>query len=332
MRFMLRSISCLALLSASAVVLAADPRSDQIEKSFKVSEGGRLVIDADRGSMVISGQDSDEVRVTVRRKVVRGSDSAAADLLKEHKVEFTQDGGVVRVMCDLPGHDSWGFGKPQLDVEIQAEVPRRFNVDAETAGGSVSARQISGAVVIKTSGGSLAAEKIEGSLQAKTSGGSIRVSDLAGEIDLNTSGGSISVEKASGSGLKANTSGGSIRLAGVSAPAEVKTSGGSIEVQATAGPLTAGTSGGSIKAAFSEPPKGDIILKTSAGGITVALPDSAAVSLDASTSAGSVRSDFAVAGGSNDDKDRSSLKGTINGGGPALRLRTSAGSIKIRRQ
>ncbi|MBL9139211.1 MAG: DUF4097 family beta strand repeat protein [Verrucomicrobiales bacterium] len=329
---MLRPALCFALLSISAAAFAADLRSDSVEKTFKAADGGRLVIETDRGSLAVSGHDSDEVRVTVNRKVVRGSDSAAAEVLKDHKVEFSQDGGVIRVICDLPGTDSWGFGKPQLEIDIQAQVPRRFNVEATTAGGSVTARQIKGAVLLKTSGGSLHIDSIEGSLQGKTSGGSIRASDLSGEIDLHTSGGSISIDKASGSALKANTSGGSIRLVGISSPADVKTSGGSIEVEATAGPLTAGTSGGSIRAEFSQPLKGDVVLKTSAGGITVALPGSAAVNLDASTSAGSVRSDFAVDGGSNDGKDRSSLKGSINGGGPALRLRTSAGSIKIRRQ
>lgn len=318
------------LFSCAAAVLAADPRSDQIDKSFKATDGGRLVIDTDRGSLVVEGGDSDEVRVTVSRKVVRGSDSAAADLLKDHHVDISQVGNEVRVNCDLPSKQTWGIGTPQLQVEIRAQVPKRFDVDAQTAGGSVATRQIKGAVVMKTSGGSLAVEKIDGSLQGKTSGGSIKGSDLAGQIELNTSGGSISIAGVSGTALKASTSGGSIHLSGVSVPAEVKTSGGSIEIKGASAPISAGTSGGSIRADFSEAPQGDVILKTSAGGITVALPATSAVTLDASTSAGSVRSDFTVSGDTG-NKHRSSLKGEINGGGPALKLRTSAGSIKVNR-
>lgn len=318
--------------ACAAAVLAADPRSDQIDKSFKASDGGQLIIDTDRGSLVVEGQESEEVRVTVSRKVTKGSDSAAAELLKDHQVEITQVGNEVRVRCDLPAkYEGWSFGSPQLQVEIRAQVPKRFNVEAQTAGGSVATRQLKGTVVMKTSGGSLTAEKIDGSLQAKTSGGSIRGSNLAGQVDFNTSGGNISVDGVSGTGFKASTSGGSIHLSDVSVPADVKTSGGSIEIQGAAGPLSASTSGGSVRADFSGAPKGDVVLKTSAGGISVGLPANSAVALDASTSAGSVRSDFEVSGDNDGKKDRSSLKGAINGGGPALKLRTSAGSIKIKR-
>ena len=57
------------------------------------------------------------------------------------------------------------------------------------------------------------------------------------------------------------------------------------------------------------------------------LPAIAAVNVDASTSGGSVRSDFSVqVDGQIED---GTLKGPINGGGPRLRLSTSGGNIEI---
>ena len=55
-------------------------------------------------------------------------------------------------------------------------------------------------------------------------------------------------------------------------------------------------------------------------------PPNAGLTIDAETGAGSVRSDLPMANVRSDDD---SLKGTINGGGKKLVLRSGAGSIEI---
>jgi hypothetical protein len=67
-------------------------------------------------------------------------------------------------------------------------------------------------------------------------------------------------------------------------------------------------------------------LETSGGGITVVTPPNAALTIDAETSAGGIRSDLPI---SRLSADEDSLKGTLNGGGTKLVLRSSAGSIEI---
>ncbi len=68
-------------------------------------------------------------------------------------------------------------------------------------------------------------------------------------------------------------------------------------------------------------------LETTGGGVSVTLPEKAALDLDAATSGGGVRSDFAVDGATG----RQQLKGRINGGGPLLFLRTNGGGIEVTR-
>jgi hypothetical protein len=75
-------------------------------------------------------------------------------------------------------------------------------------------------------------------------------------------------------------------------------------------------------------PTGPSRLSTSGGGIAVTLPADSAVNLDASTSGGSVRVDFEVPG-VEFNKRRTEARGPINGGGPALSLSTSGGSIRV---
>ena len=78
-------------------------------------------------------------------------------------------------------------------------------------------------------------------------------------------------------------------------------------------------------------PQNECNLRTSAGGVTVTLMPDIAVDVDAETTAGSVSTDFAVASVIQGKIPRNRLKGAINGGGPLLKLRSSAGSIRLKK-
>ncbi|XOV77406.1 MAG: DUF4097 domain-containing protein [Aestuariibacter sp.] len=146
-------------------------------------------------------------------------------------------------------------------------------------------------------------------LELQTSGGSISISDLQGDIDAKTSGGSISIGDVRGD-------------------VELHTSGGSISTENIYGEIDAHTSGGSVTVRFAEQIKKNASLSTSGGSITAYLPADIKVDLNASTSGGQVRSDFDV----NGRIKKNSIKGEINGGGPELSLRTSGGSVKVKRR
>lgn len=323
-------ISLLVLgLCVSSAQAAADSRSDTIERSFTARAGGKLVIDSDRGSIRVEGSGGNQVKVLIERKVVRGTDVKAAEVLSKHDVRITEGpSGEIRVEAHYPATKSWSWRTPQLQVEFKVTVPRDFDVEAETGGGSIHVADVHGTVAVRTSGGSLHLESLTGRIQGRTSGGSIKAGKVNGTIDLRTAGGSIAIAGASGEDLKANTAGGSITLEDISVPAEVRTSGGAIQIVSSATPLKATTSGGSIRAKLTSVPRDEVSLRTSAGSITFTAPAESAFELDAATSAGSVRSDFAVP--VNDPKGKSRLQGAVNGGGEAkVTLRTSGGSIRV---
>lgn len=145
-------------------------------------------------------------------------------------------------------------------------------------------------------------------------------------IAVDTGGGSIALDNLDGQ-VKARTSGGSIQLGAIKGDVEVRTSGGSIRVDEVAGNINAHTSGGSIRATLSKQPTADCRLTTSGGSVTAYLDPSIKVNLSASTSGGSVNSQLPVTGKIN----KRSIKGEINGGGPDLVLRTSGGSVNVKK-
>ena len=125
-----------------------------------------------------------------------------------------------------------------------------------------------------------------------------------------------------------NTNGG-IYLTDVTGDLELETTNGKIVVKRCAGSLDAATTNGSINAELLKIAQDQQLrFETTNGRIELALPGNARANIDAATTNGSISSDLPVATtrtGSN------SLRGTINGGGTSVRMRTTNGGIAIRK-
>jgi hypothetical protein len=301
-----------------------DKTQDTITRAFDVSPGGSLVVQAEEGSIEVRAADVNRVDVEVIRRVEAYSRDEADRVLKSIEVRFSQDGNMVRVESESPR------SKARKHVEFKISVPRSFNLDLRTSGGSVEVAGIKGEVRSKTSGGGLRFTTIQGDVTGKTSGGSIALSDITGEVNAETSGGGITVENVSGA-VDARTSGGSINARRVTGRLAAKTSGGGMRIEEVSGPIEAQTSGGSITARFSKQPQEDCQLHTSGGSVDVSIPEGAKVNFDAEVSGGHVETDFPIAMTVQGKLDGSMLKGAINGGGPLLLCRTSGSSIRLRR-
>ena len=302
-------------------IAAAD---EVIEKSFSVSQGGWLKLESDLGSVEIKTHNIGSVEVEVIKKTRSFFGGDDKDLLDAFEVTFEHSNDDVLISGKLRGRHSFK-GSP-LNVRYIITVPKEYNLDLRTSGGSISVDDLEGQVIGKTSGGSLDFGHIRGPITGNTSGGSISVASYSGSSELKTSGGSISIGDADGN-LEAHTSGGSIELNSASGDVNVKTSGGGIDVHKLQGNITAVTSGGSIKCLMKNQPSQDCSLKTSGGSVTVIMPEGAAVDLDAKTSGGRVRCDHEIT--IRGKIEKSSLVGKLNGGGPKLYLRTSGGNINL---
>ena len=325
-----RTISLTVALAFAAVTARADVE-DKISKSFQVEPGGQLVINADRGSIEVKTSDASTVQVEITRKA-KGSDSKAKGVLKDHIVTTTQDANKVDVHAEYKGPKTLGwFSSPEIQVSYVVTVPSKFNVNLRTAGGQIGVTALAGTVNANTSGGSLKFTKIEGAVSAHTSGGSITVATCTGKVDIHTSGGSLKLTGITGD-VTAKTSGGSIEASAVTGKTFLKTSGGSIDIAGLKGSIEADTSGGSISAELLEQPTGECSLKTSGGSITIALNEKAAVDVDLHTSAGRVSTDLPVSAVIKGEQEKGVLRGKVNGGGPLVYAKTSAGSVRLKRK
>ena len=302
----------------AAATLAGTAYAADVERSFSVEPGDRVVVDVERAEIEITSWDRSEVDFSVEQE-------------DELEFEFSQQDGVVTIRGrdkDRDGLFGWfSFGSP---AEITLKVPYRQNLNLRTRGGDIELDRLQGEFTARTSGGGIEAGDVDGPVDAKTSGGSIELENASGSVSAETSGGSIRLDTVAGE-VTAKTSGGSIRIGQAGAAVAARTSGGSIDVKSAAGAVQARTSGGSVEVGFGGQPDGNSELRTSGGNVTVYLPDDIRANLRATASGGRVSSDLPEvtpensAGGGN-------LSQSLNGGGPEIVLQTSGGSVRIRRQ
>ncbi|HUO85551.1 MAG TPA: DUF4097 family beta strand repeat-containing protein [Thermoanaerobaculia bacterium] len=130
--------------------------------------------------------------------------------------------------------------------------------------------------------------------------------------------------------LTVETVNGGIKAADLSGALSFETVNGSIEVGRSAGAISASTVNGSIRVDMDrvDASRG-LSFGTTNGKVVLVLPDGFRGDIDASTTNGSIRSDFPVTSTS---FRKTRLKGSINGGGPLLRIRTTNGSITLERK
>lgn len=146
-------------------------------------------------------------------------------------------------------------------------------------------------------------------LELRSSNGSLSVSDVAGDMSLGTSNGSIRLLRSEGD-VEARTTNGRIQLEEVSGEIRARTTNGSITVR-LAGERFAGRG---------------LDLGTTNGSITVQAPPGFSADLDASTSNGTIRTDFPLLV---QGRIGRRIQAPIGEGGPPVRLRTTNGSIRL---
>ena len=268
------------VLFAAGSVHAAEKTLD---RTFTVSPGEALVVEADSASVQVSGNNTNQVTVRIR---ARASEN---DLAKLTLDAFQKDGEVT-VLMKRQSQNSWfNWGSWNTESNIEVTVPRNYRINVRTSGGSVQLKDTTGSATLRTSGGSITVKGVTGNLLARTSGGGIFAETIRGDVD-------------------ASTSGGDLRLIHVD------------------GKVSGTTSGGSAQCSLVGANRG-IVVRTSGGSIELTLPRSTAANVDATTSGGNVNTELPV---TTTRMSEHHLKGSLNGGGEPIELRTSGGGISLR--
>jgi DUF4097 and DUF4098 domain-containing protein YvlB len=279
---------------------------DEIVDSFAVKPGGTLNFDSDLASLEITTSDTDTLRAEFTREF-KVSNAQEADALRQKlDVQMTKTENDVKVTVRWAG-DRHDRELQKVRVNFRIAMPRKFNLDLRTVG-SARIGDLDGTVKAVMRGGSIQFHNVTGPVTARTDGGSISVHDVGGDLDVTSNGGSIAAGRVNGKVM-------------------ARANGGSVAIDEATDAIDAKAAGGSVAAYISKQPRSDSKLIAEAGNVELRLPESIAINIDASCSAGRLSSDFSL----NGHQDENRLKGTINGGGPVVMVRASAGNVYIRK-
>ena len=284
-------------------------RSRPLSVTFEISVPSRFNLDLEtQGGGVTVGKLDGELRA-----VTAGGDIRAGDVTGPVRVETA--GGSI---------DLGNIGQ---------------RVESHTAGGSIHVGDVKGNATLETSGGEIVAGTIEGTVRAQTAGGDIALRAASGPIIAETAGGQILLGQC-GANVRAATAGGSIRLEKARGRVQAETAGGSIDLLQVMGGVRAITSAGHILAGINANRNSFVPsdLKTSVGDVQVFLPVDLPLTIDAviDQAAGHriVSPDFPLnIQGVQEYCTVGTVRGhgTLQGGGPELRVRTVMGNIEIRK-
>jgi hypothetical protein len=273
-----RKILCLLLLSLASVpqpvraqegpnVRRGTPERrgrtwvERDECSVPVKSGGRLLLRADLGTVTVRTCAADEVQCQVRLTAYTPTESEAR-VNFQHTELTARRMGSGDAYLQLRYNDEGRMRR--LGVVFDLQVPARFNLDLETAGGAIQVAaldgelravtaggairtgDLTGPVRVQTAGGDIDLGNIGQRLEARTAGGGIRVGNVNGDAYLETRGGEILAGMIAGT-VHAETAAGNITLRAASGPAVVQSAGGRIQLGECGGPVRAETAGGSIR-------------------------------------------------------------------------------------
>ena len=186
--------------------------------------------------------------------------------------------------------ESTDHGLNNISIDYEVTVPNSVALNLHSGSGDVEVDQV-GRYLSATSGS-----------------GSVRAHGVHGPADLQSGSGDIELEQQAAGDVKAKTGSGSIRIHGLNGSFNAKTGSGDIEAE---GRIT-----------------GESMISTGSGSVRLHLNQDAHFNLEASTGSGDIHVHFPGAPQQNDDT-RHHLTASINGGGPALEVRTGSGDVEI---
>ncbi len=311
-----------------------------------------------------------EARLQLRNIIVRNSTRAGWNTLSvlagdpaiiSSEMYLTVPRNLRQVMVSSRGGNVEAY---DLDGSMEAEtVGGRVQMDriganvlAKTGGSDIRIGRVGGTVRCFSGGGSIQVDRAGGETWCETAGGEIVVGEALGVVHATTAGGSIRVGHAamavvarsdgglievgrSGGLVTAQTRGGSIEV-GSSAGVECESAAGAIRVRGLGGPLRAQTAMGSILAELLPGMRmQESTLNTGSGDVTVFIPSNLSVSVQALSDGRNrmprIVSDFPeirVRPAGAERLGAITAEGSLNGGGPLLRITANSGSVFLRRQ
>ncbi len=330
--------------------------------SVPASASPHLVIVDRWGDVEIHGGAGSTLDATVKETIKAQNESEARQTSDQLKVEIVEQGGNYVLRSNL---GSLPHGGRNVRLDLTLRVPKNTRAEITAVRGDLIVDGLQGDQTLTDKSGDLHASSIVGLVRIRKTSGLTQVRDVKGSMEIDGRGRDIDVSNVSGTVTVNGDFTGSVEFSKVPGTLEFTSSRtdlntqkilghltmdmGSLDARDIQGPLQISTAqkditvdnftsgltikdvNGDVRLRSSEPPRQPIEVDLRRGGIELALPATSAFQMNARSDHGKVQSDFpslTVSKGG----DHPSITGVLGQGGPLIRLSTTYGTIRLRRE
>jgi hypothetical protein len=277
-----------------ATVALAQPAGT--DTTFALQPGGRLVVEALNGSVVVRAWDRASIRV-------QAAHAAGAEVF------VRQRGGQVTLEARRRSgrQGQWAPGPPPA-VQYEVTVPRSFNVQVEGVNMPVTVHDVNGTIRISNVAGAVIVRGTRGRVELESVGGGITVDGVLGNIDVSTVNESIRLTGVRGA-VSADAVNGNIIMRDIDAPT-----------------IRASTVNGAVDYAGAFHDGGRYYFGTHNGRVTLAVPEGINATVAVTARQGQVESTFPVPLSGTRDGRFSFTSGT---GSATVEVESFNGSVRL---
>ena len=319
--------SLVAVVASVAYLAGASPVFAQrfsFEGFFDASLITKLDVSTLRGSISVVAGGSDRVSVTAIVTVRVASDSPANSVELAQQVAkappIERNGSTIQLR---PPTDS--AQRRAVTVSYDVRVPPGLEVEANNDSGATTIRGLTGPGRVQTQSAAIALAELKGPVSATTGSGAVSADDLSGAVTVTTSSSGVTARRI-GSSLQVRTTSGEVdaELSG-DANVDVETESSAIKLRGLKGRLVASTQSGRVT--VEGVPQQPWTVTTGSSSVELTFGSRVDLSVDAESRSGDITIEGASVKGS---ADKHKVEGTVGGGGPLLRIRTTSGAIRLR--
>jgi hypothetical protein len=327
-----------------------------------VPANAQITIRADRGDITVHADDTAEIHASVRKTAYADNETDAQRRANQLHVTINTAGGGFVVE---PEGSSSG-GRP-VRTDMDVHIPKGATLSVETGNGTVQVNGVMGNVTvearggdteIRQSGGDVSVDTNHGNTTILGANGDVKVSGHASEVEISDVKGSATLDgefygplrfERVAKGVRFVSNRTDLTVSELSGRIEVS-SGGNLTVSDARGNVTLTTrqrdvtldnvSGhihvenrdGNVTLRFPQPPKEDIEIANQSGDVSLLLPEKSSFTINARADHnGDIETEFGDSAKVNSDRESKSLSDTVGAHGPNIQLRTTYGTIHLRK-
>jgi hypothetical protein len=186
------ALVCLALSALQGQETTSGQPSERFQRSFAQQPAGTLRVENFKGTIHVTGSNTNQVVVNVLKRFEDGSDADRKRWMENTKINFRNDSQRVEVSVVYPDQ-SWtcwfcwtAHANYVAQVELEIQVPTKTNLDLDGYKPDIKIESLQGDIRIKSFKAPMTIESTSGAIRIDTYKDEIKLRNVAvrGELDI----------------------------------------------------------------------------------------------------------------------------------------------------